>query len=42
MITLSKNYEFDPLNIKYVNRLSDVLYTIARLYETEVKYVEWD
>ena len=42
MITLSKSYEFDPLNIKYVNRLSDVLYTIARLYETEVKYVEWD
>lgn len=42
MITLAKMHEFDPLNIKYVNRLSDVLYTIARLYEQEVQYVEWE
>lgn len=42
MITLAKQHEFDPINIKYVNRLSDVLYTIGRLYETDVQYVDWE
>lgn len=42
MITLSKSFDVDPIYIKYVNRLSDVLYTIARLHEDDVQYVEWE
>ena len=42
MITLAKEYAVEPIMIKYVNRLSDVLYTVGRLYETDVQYVDWE
>lgn len=35
IISLSKIAEIDPLIIKYVNRLSDTLYAIARFLEDE-------
>ena len=41
IITLSNHAEIDPLVIKYVNRLSDCLYAMARYSEekeTHVKY----
>ena len=38
IITLSSQEDIDPLLIKYVNRLSDLLYALARyLEEKEVK-----
>ncbi|WP_459128610.1 cob(I)yrinic acid a,c-diamide adenosyltransferase [Guggenheimella bovis] len=41
MVTLDREIGTDPMAIKYVNRLSDVLYTMARFYEAEETYVEW-
>lgn len=39
IITLSRHEEVDPVLIKYVNRLSDCIYSIARFLETDLKYV---
>lgn len=41
MITLAKTEEIDPFLIKYINRLSDVLYALARFLESELRYVEF-
>lgn len=40
IVTLSRNDEVSPLVIKYVNRLSDVIYTLARYLETTLSYVD--
>jgi cob(I)alamin adenosyltransferase len=42
IITLSKNEPVSPLLIKYVNRLSDALYTLARFLETDLIYVDFN
>lgn len=42
IITLSGQADIDPLLIKYVNRLSDVLYAMARYSEDEEVCVEYD
>ncbi|MDU4936081.1 MAG: ATP:cob(I)alamin adenosyltransferase, partial [Peptostreptococcaceae bacterium] len=39
--TLSKVDSVSPLIIKYVNRLSDLLYAIARYNEKELNYVKF-
>ncbi|MCG8539777.1 MAG: cob(I)yrinic acid a,c-diamide adenosyltransferase [Clostridia bacterium] len=41
IITLSRNEEISPLLIKYVNRLSDVIYTLSRYLETKLSYVDF-
>lgn len=41
IITLSKEVELDPLVVKYVNRLSDLLYALARYLEEEEVKVEY-
>jgi cob(I)alamin adenosyltransferase len=41
IITLSKETEINPYLIKYVNRLSDLLYALARVEEKETKKVEF-
>lgn len=41
IITLSKHEEVSPILIKYVNRLSDVIYTLARYLETDLIYVDF-
>lgn len=41
IITLNKKEEIDPLIIKYVNRLSDTLFAIARFYEEDVQIVSY-
>ena len=41
IITLSGLVEIDPLLIKYVNRLSDVLYAMARYSEEEEVHVKY-
>lgn len=41
ILTLSKNEEVSPLLIKYINRLSDTIYSIARYLETDLKYVNF-
>ncbi len=41
IITLSKYAEVDPLVIKYVNRLSDALYAMARYSEEKEVKVEY-
>ncbi|KJF26791.1 cob(I)yrinic acid a,c-diamide adenosyltransferase [Clostridium aceticum] len=41
ILTLSTQAAVDPLLIKYINRLSDVIYIIARYLEKELKYVEF-
>ena len=42
IITLSKIEEIDPLVVKYVNRLSDCIYTFARFLESDVKFIHFD
>jgi cob(I)alamin adenosyltransferase len=42
IITLSKIEEVDPLVVKYVNRLSDCIYAIARFLESDVKLVHFN
>lgn len=42
ILTLSKHEEVNPLLIKYVNRLSDCIYSMARFLETDLKYVNFD
>lgn len=39
---LAGESEISPLLQKYVNRLSDLLYTLARFSESELDYVEFD
>ena len=41
IISLSKNEDINPLIIKYVNRLSDVLYAIARYNEETLILMEF-
>ncbi|KXG75908.1 cob(I)yrinic acid a,c-diamide adenosyltransferase [Thermotalea metallivorans] len=41
ILALRREEEVSEILIKYVNRLSDVLYTLARYLETELKYVEF-
>ena len=42
IITLSKMEPVSPILVKYVNRLSDCLYTLARFLETELIYVNFN
>lgn len=42
IITLSNHAEVDPLVVKYVNRLSDALYAMARYSEEKEIKVEYD
>ena len=39
--SLSKIEKVNPLFLKYINRLSDLLYAIARFNETELIYVQY-
>lgn len=41
IITLSRDEPIRPELIKYVNRLSDVIYTFARFLEEELNYVDF-
>jgi len=41
IITLSRSEEISPILVKYVNRLSDVIYTLARYLETNLSYVDF-
>lgn len=41
ILTLSKIENINPLLIKYINRLSDTLYAIARYNETELIYIKY-
>ncbi|MGI5998381.1 MAG: cob(I)yrinic acid a,c-diamide adenosyltransferase [Lutispora sp.] len=42
IITLSKEESVSPILMKYVNRLSDAIYAMARFLEDEVVLVEFD
>lgn len=41
ILTLNREETINPMLIKYMNRLSDVIYTLARYLETDLKYVEF-
>lgn len=41
IITLGRQEQVSPILIKYVNRLSDCIYTLGRYLETDLKYVEF-
>lgn len=41
IITLSRTEEVSSILIKYVNRLSDVIYTLARYLEVNLAYVDF-
>lgn len=41
IITLGKNEPVSPILTKYVNRLSDTLYTLARYLEKDLIYVDF-
>ncbi len=41
IIALSRQEEVDPVLIKYVNRLSDFIYALARINETDLEYMEF-
>jgi cob(I)alamin adenosyltransferase len=41
IITLSHHEEVSPEVVKFVNRLSDVIYAIARCYEEEIKEIKF-
>ncbi len=41
IISLNKIEKINPDLIKYINRLSDLLYAISRLYEEELIYIEF-
>lgn len=41
ILTLSKIENINPLLIKYINRLSDTLYAIARYHENELIYIKY-
>ena len=42
IITLTRDEEIREIILKYVNRLSDVIYTIARYLETDLIYVDFN
>ena len=42
IVSLSRVAEVDPLVIKYVNRLSDVIYALARYSEEEQNSVKYE
>lgn len=42
MISLKGEEEVSDTVIKYVNRLSDLIYSIARFLESELTYIEFD
>lgn len=42
MLTLDEQEPVNPLLIKYINRLSDVLYMFARFLEEQQELVSWD
>ncbi|MFZ5965884.1 MAG: cob(I)yrinic acid a,c-diamide adenosyltransferase [Bacillota bacterium] len=42
VLTLSKEEEISPILLKYVNRLSDAIYSMARYLETEHRYVDFE
>ena len=41
IITLVREEEIREVLLKYVNRLSDVIYSLARYVETELDYVDF-
>lgn len=41
IITLAREEEIREMLLKYVNRLSDVIYSLARYVETELDYVDF-
>lgn len=41
IISLSRNEDVSEILLKYVNRLSDVIYTLARYLETSLTYVDF-
>lgn len=41
IISLSKTENINPTLIKYINRLSDVIYAIARYNESELIYIKY-
>ena len=41
IVTLSRDDEISSFVIKYVNRLSDTIYTLARYLETTLSYVDF-
>lgn len=41
ILTLGREEYVNPILIKYVNRLSDAIYAIARYLESDLKYVEF-
>ncbi|MCC5912535.1 MAG: cob(I)yrinic acid a,c-diamide adenosyltransferase [Clostridiaceae bacterium] len=41
ILTLNREEAVNPTLIKYVNRLSDAIYAIARYLESDLKYVEF-
>ncbi len=42
IVTLSRDEDLSPILVKYVNRLSDVIYTLARYLETTLAYVDFN
>ncbi|WP_129596489.1 cob(I)yrinic acid a,c-diamide adenosyltransferase [Anaerophilus nitritogenes] len=42
ILTLSRKEEVSPILIKYVNRLSDLIYALGRFLETDLVYVEFE
>ncbi len=42
IITLHKEEEINPLLVKYVNRLSDAIYAMARFLEEEINLVDFN
>jgi cob(I)alamin adenosyltransferase len=41
LLTLSKHEEINPNLLKYINRLSDCIYSVARFSETDLIYVNF-
>lgn len=41
ILTLSKIEDINPFLIKYINRLSDTLYAIARYHENDLIYIKY-
>lgn len=42
VVGLAREVEVDPLVIKFINRLSDTLYSMARYSESEIIDVDWE
>ena len=39
LLTLSRHEKINPILVKYINRLSDCIYALARFLETELIYI---